>query len=99
MLSTEFESELLDNDASVAYFWSVNCQKCKIFGPIIESIMKTKGIALIKIDVGVEQDVALHYTVLSLPTLIFFRKGREELRLTASSITVAEIDKASERIT
>ena len=98
MTGTEFESKLLGSTVSVVYFWSTNCQICKHFGPSIESTMKRRGIALLKVNVGSEQDVALHYNVLGLPTLIFFRNGLEELRLTASSISIAEIEKACERI-
>ena len=97
-MNAELESQLRENGICAAYFWAVNCQKCRLFGPTIESASRSKGIALIKIDVGVERDVAVQYDVLSLPTLIFFWKGSERLRLTAGDMTIAEIKKACEEM-
>ena len=98
MISSQFESELLNNELAAAYFWSPNCQKCRLLGPSIESLAKKKGIALVKVDVSIEQSIALQYGVLGLPTLIFFRRGQENLRLTPANISMKEIQEACEQI-
>ena len=96
MVVTEFESLLSEHEIAVAYFWSKNCGKCKLLGPRIESVIKEKRIALYTVDVGAEEEIALQYDVLSLPTLVFFRTGREELRLTSTNVSMAEVEKACE---
>ena len=98
MIDTRFESRLLDHEAATVYFWSPTCQKCKILGQRIKSLIKSRNIPLYEVNVSVEFDIALRYNVLSLPTLIFFRNGHENLRLTATSISMAEIEKACEEL-
>lgn len=96
---TQFESLLSEHEIAAAYFWSKNCGKCKSLGPRIESVIKEKSITLYTVDVGAEEEIALQYDVLGLPTLIFFRTGREELRLTPTTISIAEVEKACETFT
>lgn len=76
MTSTRFESELVDGEAVVAYFWSEGCQKCKAFAPSIETIMRSKGISLRKINVGLEPDFACQYSVVSQSTYPHIHKKR-----------------------
>ena len=97
-MKADLELQVRESEVMAAYFWSLKCQKCRIFGPSIESTSKDKGIPLVKIDVGMEKETAVHYDVLSLPTLIFFRKGREALRLTAGSMTREEIKSAFDKL-
>lgn len=91
---TRFESLLSGHEIAAAYFWSQGCGKCRLLGPRIESVFKEKCIAYYAFDVGAAQELALRYDVLGLPTLIFFRTGREELRLTPGNISVAVVEKA-----
>lgn len=98
MIGDRLEPEKADKGVAASYFWSANCQKCKLIGPSLESIMQRKGVVVTKINVSTEQDIALHYNVLSLPTLIFFRNGREELRLTGGDVTIAKVENAWEAI-
>lgn len=99
MTSIELESALLKNEITVIYFWSPNCSKCKLYGPSIESFSKNKGLTLIKVDTSEEMDVTLKYDVMSLPTVIFFRKGQEKIRVTSANISMAEIEKSYIKIT
>ena len=99
MAVPHFEALLSGHEIAAVYFWSKNCGKCKLLGPRIESVIKQKGITLHTVDIGAEQEIALHYDVLSLPTLIFFRTGREELRLTPADISIAAVESACETFT
>ncbi len=98
MATFKFELELIGKKLTAAYFWADNCPKCKVLGHSIESLMDSKGIVLMKIDVNVERDIALRYDILSLPTVIFFRGDQEELRLTSGKISMREIQKACEEL-
>ncbi len=98
MTDTRFESKLLDHEAAAAYFWSPTCQKCQILGQRIKSLIKSRNIPLYEVNVSVEFDIALRFNVLSFPTLIFSRNGQENLRLTATTISMVEIEKACEEL-
>lgn len=94
MKNSAFDSTLLNSDAAVVYFWSPSCHKCKLLKEGIDSVVRNKGLTLIRIDASTEMDTTLKYGVLGLPTLIFFRNGKEEIRLTSSDVSMAAIEKA-----
>jgi len=63
----------------ILYFTASWCGPCRILGPIMESI---KGqISYSKLDVDVEQDLAVKYKVRSVPTLVLVENGVEKNRL------------------
>lgn len=73
-----FEQEVLKNDLPVLVdFWAPWCGPCQMMGPIIEELAKEfEGkIKIGKLDVGENQKTAEQYAVMSVPTLIFFKKG------------------------
>jgi thioredoxin 1 len=64
-------------------FWAGWCMPCKMLAPVIEEIAEelTDSIKTAKVDVDAEGELALEYGVMSIPTVIVFRNGREEKRL------------------
>ena len=63
----------------ILYFTASWCGPCRILGPIMESI---KGqVSYSKLDVDVEQDLAVKYKVRSVPTLVLVENGVEKNRL------------------
>jgi len=61
-------------------FWAEWCGPCKIMGPEIEKLaQKYAGNPLIKVgklDVDANQETAMEYRILSLPTFKIFRNGQ-----------------------
>jgi thioredoxin 1 len=63
----------------ILYFTASWCGPCRILGPIMESV---KGqVNYSKLDVDVEQDLAVKYKVRSVPTLVLVENGVEKNRL------------------
>ena len=60
-------------------FWADWCGPCKMLAPLIESLDKEyEGrVTVGKVNVDDEQELALRYGVMSIPTVIFFKDGKE----------------------
>ena len=85
MLTNEnFTNEVLESDKPVLVdFWAAWCGPCKMVGPIVEEIAddyagKAKVCKLNVDDCGA---IAQSFGVMSIPTLIAFKDGREVNRI------------------
>lgn len=60
-------------------FWAVWCSPCKIMEPVIEEIEKEfKGkIEIVKINVDDNAEMASKYGVMSIPTYVVEKDGKE----------------------
>ncbi len=64
-------------------FWASWCGPCKMLAPIIEELgAQYEGkVAVAKVDVDEEQDLAVQYGVMNIPTVVLFKDGQEVNRL------------------
>lgn len=79
-----FQKEVIESKIPVFVdFWAVWCGPCQMQNPILEEFAKeVKGKALVgKVDVDKEQDLAGQHNVMSIPTLIVFKDGKEVTRM------------------
>lgn len=60
-------------------FWADWCGPCKMLGPVIEELADQYGEKAVvgKVNVDEEQELAIRYGVMSIPTVIFFKDGKE----------------------
>ena len=74
-----FEREVLKNKKTVLIdFYADWCGPCKMLSPIVESVAKeNEEIKVVKVNVDDEQDLAIEYNVLSIPTLVVIKDGQE----------------------
>ena len=78
--SENFEKEVLNSKEPVLVdFYADWCGPCKMMAPIIEEIAnELQGKAKVgKINVDENQDLAMEYNVMSIPTIIIFKEGKE----------------------
>lgn len=81
--SENFEKEVLNSDKAVLIdFYADWCGPCKMMSPIIDEIAKelNEKIQVGKINVDENQDLAMEYGVMSIPTILIFRDGKEDKR-------------------
>ena len=74
-----FESEVLQSDQTVLIdFYADWCGPCKMLSPIVTEVAKENpDVKVVKIDVDAEQDLAIEYQVMSIPTLVVIKNGNE----------------------
>ena len=63
-------------------FWAEWCGPCRLVEPVVEKISEEYGdkLAVVKINVDENPDVAASFEVYSIPTLLLFHRGKEARR-------------------
>lgn len=77
--SKNFEEEVLKSDLPVLVdFWASWCGPCKMMTPVVEQIAKDMdGKAKVcKVNIDEEQDLAMEYGIMSIPTFLIFKDGK-----------------------
>jgi len=77
---SNFKSEVLESPLPVlADFFATWCGPCRMIAPTVEEIAREyQGrLKVCKVDIDSAPDSASRYGVLSVPTLILFKGGRE----------------------
>ena len=76
-----FQSVIAAGTALVDFYadW---CGPCRMLSPIVDEIAEDRGdITVGKVNVDDENALAMQYGVMSIPTLIVFRDGKEKARI------------------
>ena len=72
----EFE-ETINSDYALVDFFATWCGPCKMMGPVLENVAANRdNIKIIKVDVDKFESLAKTYGVMSIPTLVLFKKGQ-----------------------
>ena len=76
---SEFNEKVNSSPVAMVDFWATWCGPCKMLAPVIEDIgAKYDGKAVVaKVDVDENQALAAKYGVMRIPTVIFFKDGKE----------------------
>lgn len=71
-------NELIKNEKVLVDFYADWCGPCRMISPIIEEIAKEdKNLEVIKVNVDNFENIARTYGIMSIPTLMVFKKGKE----------------------
>jgi len=84
----KFENDIKDSEKLVIVdMWAEWCGPCKMMDPVLEEIAEehANSVRIVKINIDQNQETPLKFSVMNIPTLIFFRDGREIDRVIGAS--------------
>lgn len=78
----EIENIIKENLAVMVYFSAPTCNVCHALKPKLMQAIDAnfKEFEVVSVDVSVSQDIAAHFSVFAIPTVLIFLDGREFLR-------------------
>ena len=74
-----FETEVLKSEKPVLVdFWATWCPPCRLLGPVIAEIAEEQitSLKVGKVDVDEQKELASHFNIMSIPTMILFKDGK-----------------------
>jgi thioredoxin 1 len=74
-----FEQEVLNSDLPVLVdFWATWCGPCRMVGPIVDELAKeyVGKVKVVKLNVDINGKTPIKYGIMSIPSLLFFKKGQ-----------------------
>jgi len=76
---TDFDAAVDAAPLAMVDFWADWCGPCKMVAPVVEKIAADyDGKALVaKVNIDEEPELAQRFGVMSIPTLVFLKDGRE----------------------
>ena len=77
-----FEAEVLESDKpALLDFWASWCGPCRMVLPLVEEIARERAdIKVCKINVDQQPELAARFNVMTIPTLVVMRNGKELTR-------------------
>ena len=82
----EITSQNFDNTVEkglvLVDFWASWCGPCMMLGPVVEQLAEELDgkVTVGKVNVDEEQELAVKFVVMSIPTLVLFKDGAEVTR-------------------
>ena len=81
--SKNFEQTINSKEVVLVDFYATWCGPCKMLAPILEQVCEevAENTLIAKLDIDNALDVAKEFGVMSVPTMIIFKNGKEVERL------------------
>jgi len=79
-----FKTEVVDSKKVVVVdFWAPWCMPCKMIAPHVDALAKDykDSVKVGKINIDDNGELATDLSIMNIPTIIFFKNGREMSRL------------------
>jgi len=96
-----FEKEVVQSEVPVLVdFWGPQCAPCLALMPRVEGLAEKYGekLKIAKVDASKNRRLCLNLKVFGLPTFLFYKNGKEVVRLSGNSLGIEEIEEAVKKI-
>lgn len=71
-----FEKEILNSQTTaIVDFYADWCGPCKMMSPIIDEIAEDESLTVGKVNVDENNELAIKYDIMSIPTILIFKNG------------------------
>ena len=79
IIGENFKREVLEESNTVVIdFYADWCGPCKMMAPVLEEIAKENtNTKFVKINVDESQELAMEYNIMSIPTIVVMKSGKE----------------------
>jgi thioredoxin 1 len=80
---SSFKAEVVDSSVPVLIdFWGPNCPPCKAIAPHVETLASEHDgrLKVVKMNIHENMKTAMNYKILSMPTFVVIKGGREVAR-------------------
>ncbi|MFT6443581.1 MAG: thioredoxin 1 [Crocinitomicaceae bacterium] len=76
---SKFNELIQEETPLLVDFYAIWCSPCKVLSPILKEVKTELGnqLKVIKVDIDKNPQVASHYDVSGVPTIILFQKGEQ----------------------
>ena len=95
-----FESQVIQSKVAVLVdFWAEWCGPCRMLGPVLEEVapLYAGKLNILKLNVDENSASAARYGVMSIPTMIFFKAGKEVDRV-VGAVSKNEVQNRIKRV-
>jgi len=78
-MTNSFDTIINSEKPVLIDFFATWCGPCQVLGPILKEVKDSLGerVAIIKIDVDKNQELAAKYQVRGVPTMMLYQKGQQ----------------------
>src|ERR1700710_2386205 len=78
-----FDAEVIEAEGPVLVdFWAPWCGPCRVVAPVLEEIAGERPeLKLVKVNIDENQQIAMDFQILAIPTMVLFRNGAEAKRI------------------
>ena len=81
---TNFQAEVLESEQPVLVdFWAEWCGPCRVVAPVLEELAAERAdeLRVVKLNIDENQQTAMNFQILAIPTMVLFRNGQEAARI------------------
>ena len=81
---SNFEQEVIQHTSPVLVdFWASWCAPCRTMSPLVDAVAAeyVGRVKIVKLNIDENQSTAAKYAIMSIPTMVIFKEGKEVERL------------------